>query len=237
MSYENPEFGVFYQVFEKTNAFKFAIENFRNSFPYNPLVLISDGGDDFSDYAEEYNCKFFMRENIYGNEDNKYPPLYNAYRTLEWWKRQKLVCDETKMDYIMIMEDDVWVRDYFHIDPPFALRGVRYGGLLKQNMRDDIKKSCGMDSGRYGMCGGSIYNAKIFLEIYDDVVNDIKENHDRLQAEDSSGWDMLGAVDASITYHYNKRGYKYEAAPWLAEAMRGEDIQKYPVIHQWKEHY
>ena len=50
-------------------------------------------------------------------------------------------------------------------------------------------------------------------------------------------WDMLGAVDANITYHYNKRGYKYEAAPWLAEALRGEDIEKYPVIHQWKEHY
>ena len=48
---------------------------------------------------------------------------------------------------------------------------------------------------------------------------------------------MLGAVDANITYHYNKRGYKYEAAPWLAEALRGEDIEKYPVIHQWKEHY
>ena len=234
---DGPQFGVFYQVFRKTKSFEFAIENFRNNFPDNPLVLISDGGDDFSDYAEKYNCKFFMRENIYGNAENNYPPLYNAYRTLEWWKRQKLVCDETKMDYIMIMEDDVWVREHFDIDSPFALRGVRHGGPLKQKLLDEIKKSSGTDGGNYGMCGGSIYNAKIFLEIYDDVVNDIEENHDRLQAEDPSGWDMLGAVDANITYHYNKRGYKYEAAPWLAEALRGEDIEKYPVIHQWKEHY
>ena len=50
-----------------------------------------------------------------------------------------MVCDETKMDYIMIMEDDVWVREHFDIDSPFALRGVRHGGPLKQKLLDEIK--------------------------------------------------------------------------------------------------
>ena len=230
-----PQFGVFYQVFRNNKAVRFALENFRKHFPDNPIVLISDGGDDFSEYEELYDCKFFMRENIYGNAENNYPPLYNAYRTIEWWKRQKLVCDQTKMDYVMIMEDDVYVQRPFDIEAPFALRGVRGGDSLTPKIKEDIKENSGLDSYIYGMCGGSIYNANIFLEIYDDVVKDIEENMDRLLVEDYSSWYLLGAVDANITYHYNKRGHKYEAAPWLGQVCEGNI--HLPVVHQWKEHY
>ena len=231
------EFGVFYQVFKRNKAFDFAIENLRKHFPDNPIVLISDGGDDFSDAAEEYNCKFFMRENIYGNAENKYPPLYNAYRTMEWWKRQKLACDETGQDYIMIMEDDVWIKDSFKINPPFALRGIRHGDPLKTKMLEAIKYNSDLEANMYGMCGGSIYNAKIFNLIYDDVLKDVRDNMDRLLEEDYNEWYLLGAVDANITYHFNKRGYKYEAAHWLVEAFKEGNLDDYPAIHQWKEHY
>ena len=58
------EFGVFYQVYKNHKAVRFVLENFRKHFPDNPVVLISDGGDDFTYMADEFNCKFFMRENI-----------------------------------------------------------------------------------------------------------------------------------------------------------------------------
>ena len=31
---------------------------FKGHFPDNPVVLISDGGDDFSDISEKFNCKY-----------------------------------------------------------------------------------------------------------------------------------------------------------------------------------
>ena len=52
------EFGVFYQVYNNERAVRFVLDNFRNHFPNNPVVLISDGGDNFSNVADEYNCKF-----------------------------------------------------------------------------------------------------------------------------------------------------------------------------------
>jgi len=56
-----------------------------------------------------------------------------------------------------------------------------------------------------------------------------------MMKEDPTSYNMLGAVDANITYHFAKRGYKYEVAPWLGEVREGNlDL---PVIHQWKEHY
>jgi len=59
---------------------------------------------------------------------------------------------------------------------------------------------------------------------------------DRLMNNDPDlQYRLLGAVDANITYHYNKRGYKYEVAPWLGQITEGSlDL---PVIHQWKEYY
>ena len=69
----NPQFGVFYQVYDNKKAsFWFVLENFREHFPENPVILISDGGEDFSDVASEYNCNFHMRENIFGNAENGY---------------------------------------------------------------------------------------------------------------------------------------------------------------------
>ena len=121
------------------------------------------------------------------------------------------------------------------IDPPFYLRGVRTGMKLRDKMLEEIKEKAGYDADTYGMCGGSMYNAKIFLSIYEDVVKDIEENMDRLIEEDYMQWALTGAVDANMTYHFNKRGYKYEAAPWLGEVREGN--LDYPVIHQWKENY
>lgn len=231
-----PEFGVFYQVYNNKRAARFVLDNFRKHFPDNPVVLISDGGEDFSDIAEEYGCSFHMRENIFGNEINNYNrDCYDSKRTIEWWSRQKLVSEETGMDYVMILEDDVYVRNSFKIDPPFYLRGVRTGMKLRDKMLEEIKEKAGYDADTYGMCGGSMYNAKIFLSIYDDVVKDIEENMDRLIEEDYMQWALTGAVDANMTYHFNKRGYKYEAAPWLGEVREGN--LDYPVIHQWKENY
>lgn len=233
-----PQFGVFYQVFRKNKAVRFALENFRKHFPENPIVLISDAGDDFSDYAEEFNCIFNMcKDNIFGPSlgYHNYPGAFNSIRMLEWWSRQKMVCEATKMDYVMIMEDDVYVREPFDIQAPFALRGVQSGDPLQFRLLEDIKNSSGLDGTNYGMCGGSIYNANIFLEIYDDVVEDIKENMDRRLIDNYDEWYLLTAVDANITYHYNKKGHKYEAAPWLGQVCEGNT--HLPVVHQWKEHY
>ena len=48
--------------------------------------------------------------------------LYDAYRTIEWWKRQKLVCEESGLDYTMILEDDVYVKDHFDIESTISVK-------------------------------------------------------------------------------------------------------------------
>ena len=112
-----------------------------------------------------------------------------------------------------------------------GVTGVEFTG----KMITDIYNCTRQISTHYGMCGGSIYNAKTFLKVYNDVVEDIKNNMDRMMEAEPASYKMLGAVDANITYHFAKRGYKYEVALWLGEVREGRF--NLPVIHQWKEHY
>lgn len=235
------QFGAHYQVYKNNKATRFALENFRKHFPDNPIVLISDGGNDFSDMAEEFNCTYHMMENLFA-KDSKFRIFededhcaWNGLRLIEWWRRQKLVCEETGQDYVMIMEDDVFIQDSFDIEPPFYLKGIRRVNPFMPAMQEDILKCSGKPDRGYGMCGGSIYNAKTFLSIYDDVVDDIKTNHDRLVKEDRFQWKALGAYDLSLTYHFNKRGYEYEPAHWLGQVSEGNT--GLPVVHQWKSLY
>ena len=228
------EFGVFYQVYKNKKAPVAVLENFRKYFPNNPVVMISDGGEDFSDIAEKYDCSYFWKENIFGNETNGYDRhCYDAARTIEWWNRQKLVSDLCRKEYVMIVEDDVLFQGHFSIDPPFQLRGVQRSNRMADPILREIKE-CGYEGSQYGMCGGAVYNAKTLIEIYEDVIDDISKNHDKLLAQELH-YRGLGSVDLNITYHFNKRGHKYEPAPWLGQVCEGNF--HLPVIHQWKQNY
>jgi hypothetical protein len=42
------QFGAVFPCYSNKKATEFVLENFRKHFPENPIVLISDGGADFS---------------------------------------------------------------------------------------------------------------------------------------------------------------------------------------------
>lgn len=230
--------GVFYQAYNNRKATDFVLHNFRKHFPDNEVVLISDGGDDFSDLGKQYDCKYYYFDNIFKNFKNKNgnkSQTYDQGAVLEWYRRQKLTCDIIKSDYIMILEDDVFVRDKFSIEDDFDLRGVM-GPKLSHQLILEIRKSKGSITGdRYGMCGGSIYNRKMFIDHYDHIVKDIELNHDIYY--EKLGYHSLGAVDANMVYQFCKRGYHYEESPWLTQVKDNPpNKNSYPLLHQYKIH-
>ena len=226
--------GAYYACFNNKKATDFVLFNFRKYFPKSPICLISDGGDDFSDIADKYNTYYYYLNNLFSSG-----PInqYNAQRTIEWWNRQKMVCDICKTDYILILEDDVYFKEGFTINSRFSLKGIakHTTNIFTEKIIQDIKKLGNINNDYYGMCGGSIYNTEIFNTIYNDVILDIKENHNNTIIQSPRDYYQLGAVDANMTYHFNKRGYPYEEAEWLTEQVKFRNNR--PVIHAWKEHY
>lgn len=225
--------GAVFQCFRMRKATQYALVHYRKFLPDSPLLLISDGGEDFSDLAAAHGCLYEYRPNIYGNADIGY--AYDAARTLEWWARQKSAVDKCGTDYILIMEDDVLVIDKVVIETDFHLNGPNCGQPITPEMVVDMVTCSGVPATNYGMCGGSIYNAKTFNAIYDDVIADIKQNHDRLYK--TSGYRLLGYPDANMVYHFGKRGFRFEPSPWLAEIQRGERREGKSILHQYKDQY
>ncbi|MAG24413.1 hypothetical protein CMI47_02440 [Candidatus Pacearchaeota archaeon] len=235
------QFGCYYPVFNNPVATEFVLKNFRKHFPQNPIVLISDGGDDFSSLASKYGCEYAYLDNLFGDGTLERPfAPYDSFRTKEWWRRQKLTCDICNQQYTMILEDDVFVRGDFYFEREFALCGARWGNSFALGLREDIRRESGLVIPRYGMCGGSLYNTRIFNEIYEDVIKDIEENHDALLLKEEyinpgEKISQIGAVDANMTYHFGKRGYQYEVNPWMVEISEGSVYTDgaHPIVHQW----
>jgi hypothetical protein len=229
----NINLAAYYACFNNKEATEFVLSNFRKHFDNSVVCLISDGGADFSDLANKYNTTYYWMNNIFSSGPKNF---YNSHRLIEWWNRQKLVCDISKADYVMILEDDVYIKNKIEFTNDFAIKGVgiHNNNIFTQQIIEDIKRIGNVDSNYYGMCGGSVYNADIFKKIYNDVILDIIKNHELLMQLSPSKYYQLGAVDANITYHFNKRGYNYSEAEWLTEEP---NLKERPVIHGWKKFY
>ena len=50
------KFGCFHTVYENKKATEFILQEFRKFHPDAPYTLCGDGGADYSDVAEKYNC-------------------------------------------------------------------------------------------------------------------------------------------------------------------------------------
>jgi hypothetical protein len=223
----------YYAAYKNKEATEFVLRNFRNHFPENPVFLISDGGDDFSDLASKYKCGYVRLHNIF-------EPKYSSYcseRMKEYWKRLKMAVDYGQEEYLFILEDDVLVRDRFEINRHFNLCGSRIGAQFTDIAKKDILEATSRQVERYGMCGGSFFNTEIFNKIYDDVILDIEENHDEKVVKEE--WCSLGATDSNITYHFCKRGYFYEPNPWMIEIREDRNWKStdHAIVHEYKEKY
>lgn len=222
--------GVYFPCYKNRNATEFALKSFRKAFPQAPVFLYSDLGDDFSDLADD-NCRFSIAKSRIGGTG----PLatYSSEKMIECWNRHKLAVDYCNTDYIMVLEDDVWVRSGFEIKDDFAIKGTKWG-RLDNKLVELIEVSGGAvpRNKSYGLCGGAIYNTKVFLEIFDDVIKDISRNHDAIKQD----CEQVSAMDCNMVFHFAKRGHKYEWSEWLSELSR-PGPHNTPVLHGYREYY
>jgi hypothetical protein len=144
---------------------------------------------------------------------------------------------------MMILEDDVWIRGSIPLEDEFHMRGSKLGPKYSRETKELIISNDGKmhPHAIYGASGGAVYNSKTFLEIYDDVLLDIKNNQEKylihVTPDGRNCYKQITAIDCSLTFYFNLRGYSYEDCSWHADAGRTSGWENYPVIHSYKEHY
>jgi hypothetical protein len=101
------KFAVHFQVWKNDEATEFAIKTFREHFPKEPIRLISDNGNDYTNFIKKYNLDFdFSDKNIFPK--GRFESIEGCY---EWLRRVNDTCLKYNTEWILLFEDDVLAKN------------------------------------------------------------------------------------------------------------------------------
>lgn len=176
---KNLKIGAYYQCFKNKGATDYVLAGFRHFYPDAPIVLVSDGGDDFSDLAQKYNCLYFWRPNIPSHNGKEL--AYDKKNWVVWWNEFKKYVSMIEADYIIFLEDDVDIRK------PISMEKLVYdvNGLSEPILTLDILDprfgpSCGNVT--VGAQGGAIFKKEFLNKLF---------NQAKTQEEDFKEFDSI----------------------------------------------
>lgn len=222
--------GVWHRTYYNKLAFKTAFQEFRKFFPESPYLIISDTGDDFSEYVDEKTFFIMSKIRLWGTGPNAYFND-NLDQWMEYYGSLKKACEICNTDYIMSMEDDVLIKERFDIIEDFDICGPcvatipeRTQNYIRKNLLDNF----GVTEEKkyfYGLSGGAIFNAKKFLENYDKIIDNLKKLHNEYTFNLTEP--VSAVADANFVIHFNLLNLNYVCSPWLGKE----------IIHPFKDYY
>ena len=154
--------GFFYQTINRPKATENVLENVRKFYPDAPIVLFGDGGVDLTELAAKYGCIFRITPEKTG--DSKATNFADTNAALIWLNRIKEACEKMDTDWVMLLEDDVFIRGKV-LSAHHAIAGP-LGHFVQEALRDEIRKHNPFFSGQYGACGGSLFRRKVALKCF-----------------------------------------------------------------------
>jgi len=249
--------GAYFQAYKNAKATEFVIKNFREHHPESPITVFSDAGDDFSNICEKYNCNYqhrFLNLGRQGSQNIKlqssYPVdirlAFNKEEMLVWMQRFYESClysVENGSDYIVMLEDDVYVKGKITDLPEggFSCGPDNPENLIKPELLNYLQRKYDMkyNVNYYACCGGAVFNAKIFTDNYLHIVNFINNEFNILQKlDDKTGW-----LDFFIHILYFYIGCSYSVNSqfaetwWLPKWKIDWGDPQYSIVHQYKDLY
>jgi hypothetical protein len=159
------KFAVHFQVWKNDEATEFAIKTFREHFPKESIRLISDNGNDYTNFIKKYNLDFdFSDKNIFPK--GRFESIEGCY---EWLRRINDTCLKYNTEWILLFEDDVFTKNSNITFPEEDSAGLIcwpwHNGLYNLlSSRNNRNKNVG-----YGMCGGSIFKRQVFINAYNKI--------------------------------------------------------------------
>jgi hypothetical protein len=247
--------GAYYQAYKRPNCVDFVLTNFRQHYPNTPVVLVSDGGDDFSNLANKYNCKYFFEENLTcfhdvvdGNRYN-YPKKWinNADEKLSALKKYiKRIGNHIKKlntDYFILLEDDVYVMNKTNLDSlEYKINGNNPHHSYPEEVCQYLIKQNYLS---YGGCGGCIFDVKFFDTIINKNPNiedqiDIYCNLTRHYTNNGNqNWWGSDAILSFLCYYHggNIGPYSGFCEVWHHNYDERKNLNAIEVLHQYKVNY
>ncbi len=229
--YLDLKIGAYFQVFNQKKATFETLKSFRQHFPDAPVYLLSDKGEDFSEIARHFSCDY-----EYADVNIAYWPCKDI---VGWLARLHAVCKKYQdCDWILLLEDDVRVRDRISKPPRGHLVGQGGGDGLnagkqisaaaKAFLRDRYP---GLEINGISGCGGSLFHRESFERAYENIAAyDVK-------ALDALDHGLTWATDFALTFFFLMNGLTVRRWLDLSEEARGNYGPASAFDHQYKRFY
>lgn len=180
-----------YMPYIHFDAYKFVLENLRKHYPFSDVFIYFDAfRDDCEKYKEiavQHNCKFIIKDVdvFYTNREDSFE--INSKKLLEVYDRITFTCENTQSDWILILEDDVYI---------------------KKQIENFPKANVGTCRSYFRPGGGAIFNRKVFLDSIKKVsILDI------MKTIPDANW----AADVVLEHIFLRNGASFEEWQELAE--------------------
>jgi hypothetical protein len=207
-----PTISAYIQCHSNKTALYYSLASFRNAYPYVAVTLVSDCGDDFSSFANHFDLHYYR-------SDKRCDPRghLGTEGAREYLERIYEHCLRVASDYVVILEEDVTTRRRVRQFPSTDCAGPRFNALADPLNRylQEINKTT-EDYG-YAMCGGSIFDRRVFIECYEKQNLDL----DLLEGLDER---IVQYSDVVLTVIFLINGYSYGIWEEVSET-------KHPVEH------
>lgn len=169
--YKEPSISVFYQCFNQPKCVITAIKLFREFYPKNAIFLYSNKGLDMSHIASHFDCKYEYLSN--GIDSGFW--FKTKEDIISWVKRLLFAAQNSKEDFVMIMEDDARVyrkikklKFDFNCVKPCLQLGKDITRFLK--IRNSSIPSY-INNIYFGGCGGTLINRKFIVDNFSNLEN------------------------------------------------------------------
>ena len=240
-------FGCIHITWKHKRATEHAVKEFRKYHPNNPYTLISDRGCDYSELANYYDLNYIHSYlnchplRLHGHPSGIYGS--SKLEVLGWIHYFREACKHVVKrgcSHIILMEDDVLTQGEVIINPEWECAGHYYpeDNKLNPKLLEWISKKYDIvpNVDWYGAGGGSVFNAKTFLDNYHKIYDFFDDDFDMIleNMEYQFGW-----CDVFMQVAYFICGKKYSVNTILTETHLTPDFKNssYSLVHKYKEYY
>ena len=170
-----PKVAFYFQMANEPKATLEVVKSVREHFPDAPLYVSSDDGWDCASMCEQYLCEFTLHESSAG--------MHGSGGVVEWLSRLRSAAEQSRAEWLVLLEDDVRVDGPITRWPTTDAGGVedhRWTAPMSAGLLADIARRSGKAPAykHYGLCGGAIVSVDALATVDPkDAEEEVKAMH------------------------------------------------------------
>jgi len=229
--------GFYMWAYANVESVDYIFDRLRKVYPESEIYLSSDNGEDFSFMIEKYGLTYEHSKESHGPATKPHRYGWTATEAKLWLDRIYNACQTLSTDYIMLMEEDILVKDKVRF-PAVDIIMIPgwYNPICEDAMKWIGERGGKTDYPYYSAGGGTIIKRDTFIRAYDNWMSDFMRDYEDLYNKSMNagcnGWGWNDSILAVLFYLENAK-----ISTNLPITESGDEDANMPIIHKFKRLY